>query len=425
LNRDEAIERVRAEEKYRDEVIDKHQAQKEASLDEKNDAAGLDAESENAVISVLLMDNSTRIMPVQPLIVFCDTAKRMVTSRWRYGVRYGAADGPGGDTTEQRFNTEQSADATMMSTGENGDSPIMELSLVEFDANAVGQFMDVIISLHGHHQQQKEVSSEPSRKRRINDERDEIANKYVQSLINEGNISEKHVVECVKLAHYLQCRVILETLTSVLEVAIDCHNCMAICSLADALNLTSLFESSVNFVIDRLDAFQPTTSPDDSGGEAKAGSSDDDRHQETIEDIWTTLPHELRSRVLTMRNVMRSSVIGRGSKVSGIFFSSGNEFLAIFLETIRDKKERLAEAKERREEVILERTEEWIVKCRRRGQWFDSSSEAKNEYVYGASVAYALGKIELQSRRLATLESFYEEQKTIFKGGGDASEIIL
>ena len=123
---------------------------------------------------------------------------------------------------------------------------------------------------------------------------------------------------------------------------------------------------------------------------------------------------------------MRSSVIGRGSKVSGVFFSSGNEFLAIFRETMRDQKERLAEAKERQAETIRERSEEWLIRSQRRGNWFDRSSEAKKEFVHGADVAYALGKIEKQTRRLATLESFYEEQKTIFKGGGKGeSEIRL
>ena len=122
---------------------------------------------------------------------------------------------------------------------------------------------------------------------------------------------------------------------------------------------------------------------------------------------------------------MRSSVIGRGSKVSGLFFSSGDEFLAIFRETIRDKKERLKDAQQRHEEVIREREEEWIARVERRGSWFDRSEAAKKSFIHGPDVKYALAKIEEQAKRLQTLESFYEEQKMIFNNRGFDSEIRL
>ena len=72
------------------------------------------------------------------------------------------------------------------------------------------------------------------------------------------------------------------------------------------------------------------------------------------------------------------------------------------------------------EEVIRERKEEFAVKRQRRGRWFDSSTEAEEKFVYGGDVAYSKRQIERQARRLATLESFYEEQRIIFgRGGGD------
>ncbi len=126
-----------------------------------------------------------------------------------------------------------------------------------------------------------------------------------------------------------------------------------------------------------------------------------------------------------MRNVLRSSLIGRGSKATGLFFSSAAEFLAIFRETIRDQEERLAEARERCDELIRERIVEWAAMCQRRGPWFDRSTKAQNEYVYRTDVMYSLEKIERQSRRLQTLRLFYEDQKLIFVGGGFESEIIL
>ncbi|KAL9180408.1 hypothetical protein ACHAXT_008378 [Thalassiosira profunda] len=399
----EASERVRAEEAHFHHVIAKH-IQKPAA-DEGN-GARLDDASEGAVISVLLADNSSHTTPVSPLVAFCDTVKRMVLSRKRFGVAEGACANNEMKVSEEKENEEVA------------ENSLMELSLVEFDATAALQFIGVLTSL-----------KVPSKKRRLDGD---ATNKHVRDLIDEGKIAEENIVECIRVAHYLQCVVILEALTSILEVSIDSHNCMAICSLADALNLTSLFEASVNYVIERLDAFQGNVLADKSeGGEVElaerqsstVSSSEEDEGSQ--EEIWASLPHELRSRVLTMRNVMRSSVVGRGSKVSGIFFSSGQEFLAIFRESIRDQKERLADARERSEQVIRDRMEEWSIRCQRRGRWFDASPEAKKSFVYASDVTYGLEKIKKQSIRLATLESFYEEQKVIFKCSGVGSEIRL
>ena len=74
------------------------------------------------------------------------------------------------------------------------------------------------------------------------------------------------------------------------------------------------------------------------------------------------------------------------------------------------------------EEVIRDRgKEEFAVKRQRRGRWFDSSAEAEEKFVYGGDVAYSKRQIEKQARRLATLESFYEEQRIILfsSRGGD------
>ena len=422
LNRLEATERVRSEEAYRDDVIEKHQAQHYGvSSQEQHDASQQLNQEREGVISLLLANKCTYAIPVLPLVAFCDTAKRMVDSRERYGIREGG------------IIPNTATNPSPQEGGGKGDCPIIEISLVEFDADATMAFVDVLRILYDHKQKgaiavRDDGSSGISRKRRMHDEMDDsISNVCRTALIRDGKISEQHIVECLKLAHYLQCRVILETLTSILELSIDSRNCMAICSLADSLNLKSLFEASVNYVIERLDAFQgPASREEDS--EAKSSLSndddDDDDEEQNVSEVWSSLPYELRSRIMTMRNVMRSSVIGRGSKVSGLFFSSGAEFLAIFRETIREQNERLAEAKERSEEVIRERTEQWVVRSHGRGRLFDLSPDAKTDFIHGADVAYSLDKIEKQSRRLKTLETFYEEQKTIFEGG-QFNEIIL
>ena len=122
---------------------------------------------------------------------------------------------------------------------------------------------------------------------------------------------------------------------------------------------------------------------------------------------------------------MRSSVIGKGSKISEVFFSSGDEFLAIFRETLCDLRERLAEARERRSEVIREREAEWDFRRERLGRWFDSSENARHAFIYSGDLDYALSKIQKQEERIQTLESFYQEQKLIFRSNSFGNSNVV
>ena len=299
------------------------------------------------------------------------------------------------------------------------------------------QFISAVHSIHEHQLQQQQSAADNTEAQKSSTQLDQDEQQTIKTssscaqhiihLIDTQTISSNSIIEVLKLSHFLQCTIILDTLVSIVESSIDLENCLSICSLADALNLTSLFESSVNFVIRRLDAFQGQGSGDGDDAEEEAGEEKGESKtaaatsvdEDSIEELWKSLPYDLRSRVLTMRNILRSSIIGRGSKVSGIFFSSGNEFLAIFKETISVQKERLAEARERLEEVVRERKEEFDVKRQRRGRWFDSSAAAEEKFVYSGDVAYSRRQIEKQSKRLATLDSFYQEQKILFRKCGD------
>ena len=414
LTRSEALERVQKEAEYCNSIINKHLTSDGGSNNSIDTTIRLHKEYEGKTITILLANKAAHEMNAQPLILFCDAAKTMILSRKYY---------------KSKAEKDDSKDTTI-ETNEKED--VMEISLVEFEKDAVVSLMDLLLLLHDQWQEKKSDSSSDektdvsSRKRRIDNDADETE-QYITELINHGKISERDIVECTKLAHYLQCSVVLDALTSILLNDIDSKNCMAMCSLADQLNLKSLFEASVNHVIERLDVFTPTGTEgsDDDGEKDDGGSGDDDKKKDEIDEMWSSIPNELRSRVLTMRNVMRSSVIGRGSKVSGLFFSSGDEFLAIFRETIRDKKERLKDAQQRHEEVIGEREKEWNIRSERRGTWFDRSEAAKKSFIHGPDVKYALAKIEDQTKRLQTLESFYEEQKMIFNNSGFDSEIRL
>mmetsp|Transcript_31020 Transcript_31020/g.64888 ORF Transcript_31020/g.64888 Transcript_31020/m.64888 type:complete len:469 (-) Transcript_31020:177-1583(-) len=411
LNFEEAEDRIRAEEAYRDAVIEKHQS---GDIFSNGTTLGFDG-SDGSSILVLLANGTTRLMPNQPLVSFCDTVKAMVSSKPLFGVA--KSKNVGEDTSKLSEEEQKRPDDLQERKEVTPDQNMMELSLIEFEPHAVLQFLDATILLMSYYLESSNTMQSESNESVTQDKKIRKSaarmDELVIHLVKSDKISEDNVVECLKLAHYLQCRIILDGLAVILEESIDSRNCMAICSLADALNLPRLFEASVNHVIERLDALQGQSNNSDHGEEKdRASSSEDDGEEE----VWHLLPHDLKCRVLTMRNVMRSSVIGRGSKVAGVFFSSGNEFLAIFKETLRDQRERLLEARERREEVIRERLEEWIVRRQRMGRWFDASAEAERSFVYGGDVEYALNKIETQERRLKTLQSFYDEQKLIFSG---------
>ena len=206
------------------------------------------------------------------------------------------------------------------------------------------------------------------------------ASKSENDDISLANVPPEHIVDVCLISHYLQCISVMETSIDVLKESVDSDNCLSICQLADQLGSPSLFEAAVTHLIEKLDDMQS-------------------------HDEWKEFDVTLRNRVVTMRNAVHSSIIGRGQKTA-VFFSSSDEFLAIFSDNIREQRERLAEAKRRQEDIISERT------LNPRGRHRDP---------YGGSVKDAEIKIERQERRLQTLEAFYLEQKLIFSGGGGGS----
>jgi hypothetical protein len=205
---------------------------------------------------------------------------------------------------------------------------------------------------------------------------DDSSNASIQDVINNDNI-----IECCQIAHILQCTELLADIVDIIQASIDSDNCTSLCILADQLNIPSLLQSSMAFVLDRLEHIQ---------------SYDDGQ-------LWNDIPSSLKTHILTLRNAASSSIIGRG-QTSEVLFSSSDEFLAIFYDTMRDHKERLCEAKQRQQEIIDERL-----------RLNEKKRFCKDRDVYSGDVKDAAIKIEKQEKRVKTLEAFYREQKSIFK----------
>lgn len=212
------------------------------------------------------------------------------------------------------------------------------------------------------------------------------------------DIAMTQIVPCTLLSHFLQCTSILSVLTDKIQQSIDSKNCASICTLADHLDLPSLFESGLSHMLSSLD---------------------DIRDHE----LWDDIPRSLQWQIINMRDAVQSSIVGlSGSKVC---FSSSNEFLAIFADSIYEQRERLREAKERQKEIVRER----IDREKRLYSGVDVAMDLdlegrrsrrilRNVYLEldpnGGSVKDAKNKIARQEQRLRILEAFYMEQKEIF-----------
>lgn len=204
----------------------------------------------------------------------------------------------------------------------------------------------------------------------------------VQKTKTVENISPDSIIECCKIAHFLQSTSLLEEIVDIIQESVDADNCASICILADQLEIPALLQSSMVYVMDKLDNIKS-------------------------HDIWNDFPLSLKHHVETLRNAARSSIIGsigRGGQRSKVLFTSSNEFLGIFYDTLRDHKDRLKEAKMRQEEIIQERINENLARGR----------NAREINVYSGAVMDAAIKIEKQERRVQTLETFYWEQMLIF-----------
>ena len=128
--------------------------------------------------------------------------------------------------------------------------------------------------------------------------------------IRAEEIPDDSIIDCLKLSHYLQCSEIFEPIIQIIESSIDAKNCLSICQLADQLQIPSLFETSLSFMVATFDNIQ--------------------NHE-----LWEDLPSILQNRLLTLRSAVQSSIVCRGHK-SKVFFHSSQEFLAIFSDNIRE-----------------------------------------------------------------------------------------
>ncbi|GKY99681.1 hypothetical protein MPSEU_000922100 [Mayamaea pseudoterrestris] len=218
---------------------------------------------------------------------------------------------------------------------------VISLSL-PFNANAVQQFVDLVL---------QKITLQ------------DIVNASDETEHNEHE-EEHPVIVCTRLAHYLQNATILDVCVNHLMQVIDTDNCLALSQLADQLHLPRLFERALGHMMDSMDNVVEVL---------------DESEQEH------GLTRELRERIESIQTAVRTSLHSTNHK--RLYFSSLEEYIAIFAERVQYYKERLAEAEEQQEQRPNNYARAW----------------------HDAQV-----KINRQKVRVHTLEAALREQKKMF-----------
>mmetsp|Transcript_41377 Transcript_41377/g.96973 ORF Transcript_41377/g.96973 Transcript_41377/m.96973 type:complete len:378 (-) Transcript_41377:172-1305(-) len=181
---------------------------------------------------------------------------------------------------------------------------------------------------------------------------------FLALALGEKKFSEidetQKIVDCCFIGHYLQCPRIVEGSVQILLESIDSDNCSSLCQMADQLKLPDLFERALFHMLNSLDDLET---------------------QEVYEDFSP----ELKVQIAEIRSILATPGYQKDRRC---YFTTLDEYIAIFSESVQYYRERLEEAKEQN-----------------RGGRFTS---------------YAQSKIEKQEVRVQTMNSMLQEQKRLF-----------
>jgi len=246
---------------------------------------------------------------------------------------------------------------------------------------------------------------------------------------NGNEISPDYVIDCCRLAHYLQCQQLLDRIVNeYLLTSIDNDNCRFLCKLSDELSLPNLWEASVNHMLSSLDQFNSNNN--DKKKKSTPTTIDEncecDDDDDNNDDLSNDMTPELKKEIQALRGILKSS------NRKQIYFSTYHEYLALLAEQHQYYKERLQDAKDsytvRLEEETDLMQELKSLQEERTSNWFDggytnlrldrtiANVERRIQGVIKAR-EYVKPKIDRQTRKVNTLKTLLEEQKTIFGGG--------
>jgi len=242
--------------------------------------------------------------------------------------------------------------------------------------------------------------------------------------IDPDEIPDDAVIDCCRLAHYLQCDRIrssssssidqvddkensndkpptnmeivrtrpaapwgqddMRRMTLVEEIAdvclnpsVDSNNCMSLCQLAAQFELETLRDISLNHIVTSLSTLEG-------------------------HEFWDELPVSLRTEIERMRTIMQTEQHLHGGKATKkkLFFNSCREYIALLEEQYEYHLERLEDANFEQQQKALE-----IGMC----------------YRTHSSWLYAQFKIERHASKVRALKLFLDEQRRIFGSSSSSS----
>jgi hypothetical protein len=212
--------------------------------------------------------------------------------------------------------------------------------------------------------------------------------------------------------------------TDLLCESVETDNCLSLLELAEQLRLPRLWERSLKQVLRAMDEF--SSAEDSNGNSACALPSDH-------------FTPELKNRVSAIQSAIRSS-IHLGSVCAGgapsapstrLFFSSIEEYIAIFAERVQYYQERLAAAKEQRDELLMAGVGAGnhsdgpaATGDSNRGRFVVTPRGGYFAVLGGTSAQYLddlQTKIDRQEARVRTLEIALQEHRKLLGAGSSSS----
>ena len=118
----------------------------------------------------------------------------------------------------------------------------------------------------------------------------------------EEDDDDEYLVDCCRLAHYLQCEELLERIVQILIESINSDNCLSLLSLADQLNLPNLFESSLNHILKNLPTPPSGEGRGGKGGDTPTSTTNTDNYEDgSVLLYWEELHPEIREQIELIR----------------------------------------------------------------------------------------------------------------------------
>eukprot|EP00525_Craspedostauros_australis_P003165 CAMPEP_0198128916 /NCGR_PEP_ID=MMETSP1442-20131203/50461_1 /TAXON_ID= /ORGANISM="Craspedostauros australis, Strain CCMP3328" /LENGTH=448 /DNA_ID=CAMNT_0043789173 /DNA_START=70 /DNA_END=1416 /DNA_ORIENTATION=- len=266
----------------------------------------------------------------------------------------------------------------------------LKLSLVEYDPDTVQRFLDYLCANYnagageashdinndntddGHcdHHYKHGYATDSTEEE---DGEDHFDDDYKTKRSIKVSLPFTYWAEACRIAHYLQCAEEVQQLVALLEQNITTSNCLYLIQLADQLSLHTLFEAALQFMLTQVGNLESS-------------------------EWWSQIESsDLKESLQTMTSLLQTSLLHRGGKRrTNLFFSTLDEYLAIFAEQVEYYQERLEDAR-RSQSMLKHRMEN-------RGRHGHTTDAWQ----------YAQDKIVRQETRVQTLKQALKDQKRLF-----------